>query len=148
MIYHYFVNLFIIFLDDIKSIKSQQKINLILSSIVLFLIIGIYSVKLIRWGRHHDCLSYFKIFKKKSSHQKPSGDFTHQNPHTQSPKMLNRSNPKVNNVNERASTVFSVTGTGQYIYCNFIIIIKLELFDISNNSKTTMYNFSLLTLLQ
>ncbi|XP_037048878.1 protein grindelwald [Bradysia coprophila] len=93
---------------DIQKLQKQQTIILIILIVLLIMFVGIHGCQCIRWLRRKDYLSfeYLKRFRASTRREKqqpaPQSDFTHANPHTQSPQQMRKNNG--------ARSVFSISG--------------------------------------
>lgn len=99
---------------DIQKLQKQQAIILIILIILLILFVGIHGFQCIRWLRRKDYLSfeYLKRFRGSTRREKqqpaPQSDFTHANPHTQSPQQIRKNNG--------ARSVFSISGNESTVH--------------------------------
>jgi hypothetical protein len=96
--------------------KVLNKVNLITYLVCIVAIITIlrFGKDVVKWARHKDYLSAgcFKRFSHRSRNNKPPIDaMTHENPHTQSPRMAKKG------VNGGPSSVFSATETCEFVFC-------------------------------
>lgn len=94
---------------DIQKLQKQQTIILIILIILLILFVGIHGCHCIRWMRKKEYLSFefFKRFRgqrREKQQPAPQSDFTHANPHTQSPQQMRKNNGNA------ARSVFSISG--------------------------------------
>lgn len=89
--------------------QKQQTIILIILIILLILFVGIHGCQCIRWMRKKDYLSFeflkrFKGQRREKQQPAPQSDFTHANPHTQSPQQNRKNN------GNGTRSVFSISG--------------------------------------
>jgi hypothetical protein len=93
--------------------KVLYKINLQNYLLIILLVITAlkFAIDLIKWAKAHDHISArcFKKFTHRNRSNKPPVEpMTHENPHTQSPKLPH----KMKGMNGGPSSVFSATETG------------------------------------
>lgn len=112
-----FFSIYLIVSADIQRLQKQQSIILIVLIVLLILFVGIHGFQCIRWLRRKDhlsfeCLKRFRSGPRREKQQPaPQSDFTHANPHTQSPQQMRKNNG--------ARSVFSISGRAIFFYFEF-----------------------------
>lgn len=126
--YSYYLLRSIEFTGDIRQLRHQQIILLILTILLIVFFVLVHGFHLFRWLRKKDYLSFKSIKQmKKGNKARPDPlDITVANPHTQSPRSHRKSDQKFN-------SIYSVSGESFFLFllhkirisCNVLIILPV-----------------------